>query len=56
MRLLPSKAPRLLSAPVEYMQRFVDDLTNVLRLYFNQIDNIMSVSYTHLTLPTKRIV
>lgn len=43
MRLLPSKAPRLLAAPVEYAQRFVDDLTNVMRLYFNQIDNIMSL-------------
>ena len=43
MRLIPSKAPRLLAAPVEYMQRFVDDLTNVLRLYFNQIDNIMQL-------------
>lgn len=43
MKLIPSKAPRLLAAPVEYMQRFVDDLTNVLRLYFNQIDNIMQL-------------
>lgn len=43
MKLLPSKAPRLLAAPVDYMQRFVDDLTNVLRLYFNQIDNIMGL-------------
>jgi len=43
MRLLPSKAPRLLAAPVEYAQRFVDDLTNVLRLYFNQIDNVVSL-------------
>jgi len=43
MRLIPSKAPRLLAAPVEYAQRFVDDLTNVMRLYFNQIDNIMQL-------------
>lgn len=43
MRLIPSKAPRLLAAPVEYAQRFVDDLTNALRLYYNQIDNIMSL-------------
>lgn len=43
MRLLPTKAPRLLAAPVEYAQRFVDDLTNVMRLYFNQIDNIMQL-------------
>lgn len=43
MRLLPTKAPRLLAAPVEYAQRFVDDLTNVMRLYFNQIDNVMGL-------------
>lgn len=43
MKLIPSKAPRLLAAPVEYAQRFVDDLTNTLRLYFNQIDTIMSL-------------
>lgn len=34
------KAPRLPAAPVEYDQRFGDDLTNVLRLYFNQLDNL----------------
>lgn len=43
MNLIPSKAPRLLAAPVEYLQRFVDDLTNALRLYFNQIDTIMQL-------------
>lgn len=43
MKLVPSKAPRLLAAPVEYAQRFVDDLTNALRLYFNQIDNAIGL-------------
>ena len=33
------RAPRLPAAPVEYAQRYGDDLTNVLRLYFNQVDN-----------------
>lgn len=42
MRLIPPKAARLLAAPVEYAQRFVDDLTNVLRLYFNQLDTVLS--------------
>jgi hypothetical protein len=37
--LRPSKAPNLLVAPVVYDQRYVDQLTNALRLYFNQIDN-----------------
>jgi len=31
--------PRLPAAPVEYSQRYGDDLTNVLRLFFNQINN-----------------
>jgi hypothetical protein len=32
-------APRLPAAPVEYSQQFMDQLTNVLRLYFTQLDN-----------------
>jgi hypothetical protein len=38
--LIPSKAPNLPIAPIDYEQRYVDQLTNALRLYFNQIDNI----------------
>jgi hypothetical protein len=37
--LRPPKAPNLLVSPVEYSQRYVDQLNNALRLYFNQIDN-----------------
>ena len=37
--LRPSKAPNLLVAPVVYDQRYIDQLTNALRLYFNQIDS-----------------
>jgi len=33
------KAPRLLSATVEYDQRFMEQLLNTLRLYFAQLDN-----------------
>ena len=32
-------APRLLSAPMEYDHRFLDQYSNVLRLYFNQLDS-----------------
>lgn len=32
-------APRLLSAPMEYDHRFIDQYSNVLRLYFNQLDS-----------------
>ncbi len=31
--------PRLPAAPVEYSQRYGDDLTNILCLYFNQLSN-----------------
>lgn len=37
--LRPPKAPNLLVAPILYDQRYVDQLTNALRLYFNQVDN-----------------
>jgi hypothetical protein len=40
--LRPPKAPNLLIAPVVYDQRYVDQLNNALRLYFNQIDNGLS--------------
>ena len=34
------KAPSLPFATVQYEQRYIDQLNNVLRLYFNQIDNV----------------
>jgi hypothetical protein len=34
-----TKAPNLPIAPVEYSQQYQDQLNNVLRLYFSQIDN-----------------
>ena len=39
IELIPSKAPNLPIAPVEYSQGYQDNLLNALRLYFNQIDN-----------------
>ena len=38
--LITSKAPPLLTAPVEYQRQYQDQLNNLLRLYFTQIDNI----------------
>jgi hypothetical protein len=38
--LQPSKAPNLPLSPEAPDRRFMDDLNNVLRLYFNQLDNI----------------
>ena len=37
--LRPSQAPNLPIAPVDYRQAYVDQLNNVLRLYFSQVDN-----------------
>jgi hypothetical protein len=37
--IVPSKAPNLPIAPVDYSQQYQDQFSNVLRLYFNQIDN-----------------
>jgi hypothetical protein len=42
LTLRPPKAPNLLVAPIVYDQRYVDQLNNALRLYFNQIDNGLS--------------
>ena len=39
LELRPPKAPNLPIAPVAYDQRYIDQLTNALRLYFAQIDN-----------------
>jgi hypothetical protein len=37
--LTPTKAPQLPSAPVEYDRQYSDALTNILRQYFNTLDN-----------------
>jgi hypothetical protein len=34
-------APRLPNAPLEYDYRYSDQLNNILRLYFNQLDKII---------------
>lgn len=38
--VLPSKAPSLPLAPVEYSQQYQNQYSNALRLYFTQIDNL----------------
>ena len=35
----PSKASNLAIAPVDYQQRYQDQLNNQLRIYFNQVDS-----------------
>ena len=41
--LLPPKAPNLPIGPAQYSQEYINQLLNVLRLYFNQIDNMGSI-------------
>lgn len=44
--LVPPKAPSLPVGPVEYDQRYVDQLNNVLRIYFNELDNSLQALLT----------
>jgi hypothetical protein len=45
-KLRGSKAPNLPLSPVEYSQRYHDQFSNVLRLYFNEIDNLLAALYS----------
>ena len=42
LKLRPPKSPNQPIAPVDYDQRFQDQFSNALRLYFNEIDNFTS--------------
>jgi hypothetical protein len=42
-RYRPVVAPRLPSAPTEYNAQYQEQFMNILRLYFNQIDNLTGV-------------
>ena len=46
IRPLPSRAPNLPIGPVNYAQDYINQLLNVLRLYFNQIDNFSLATTT----------
>ena len=44
--LIPTKAPNLPVAGMMYDQSFENQILNALRLYFTQIDNFTSATYT----------
>jgi hypothetical protein len=44
-------APRLPTAPPDYEKRYHDQFGDVLRLYFNQVDNILAQLNTFDVLP-----
>ena len=61
--LVTPQQPRLPGAPADYDPNYINQLNNVLRLYFNQIDNILGqmkastdvpplTNYTVATLPS----
>jgi len=50
--LVPSKAPNLPIAPVDYNQQFQDQFSNALRLYFAQVDNALQQITQELTMAT----
>lgn len=45
--LIAPQQPRLPSAPAEYSQQYGDTLTNILRLYFNQLQNFNQLFTTN---------
>jgi len=49
-------APRLPAAPVEYSQRFMDDLTNILRLYFRQVNNATPILAASQNVGTDKVI
>ena len=42
-------APRLPNSTAEYDQNYINDLTNILRLYFNQVDSAVNRPSTPVT-------
>jgi len=42
-------APRLPNSTVEYDQNYINNLTNILRLYFNQVDSAVNRPSTPVT-------
>ena len=44
-------APRLPTAPPEYEARYHDQFADILRLYFNQVDNILGQLRTFNVIP-----
>lgn len=45
MGLKNTVQPRLPAAPIEYEPQYMEQLINILRLYFNQIDNASPVVF-----------
>jgi hypothetical protein len=46
-RYRPVVQPRLPAAPIEYSAQYQEQFINILRLYFNQLDNLTGVLLSH---------
>lgn len=53
---MPTKAPALPLAPVEYSQQYQDQLNNILRQYFAQVDNPGAISGSASGVGTAKVV
>lgn len=56
MALKNTVAPRLPSAPPEYDSKFIDQLTNILRLYFTQLDNASPMLAASQNVGTDKVI
>lgn len=56
MALKNVTAPRLPTAPAEYDARFIDQLTNILRLYFTQLDNASPMLAASQNVGTSKVI
>lgn len=46
-RIIPTKQPALLLAPNQYTRSYQDQVNNILRMYFSQIDNVTGNLFTN---------
>jgi hypothetical protein len=56
MGLKSTVQPRLPAAPEEYSAQYIDQLTNILRLYFNQLDNASPAVFASQGIGTTSVV
>lgn len=56
MGLKNTTQPRLPAAPVEYSSQYIDQLINILRLYFSQLDNASPAVFASQNVGTVNVV
>jgi len=56
MGLKNTTQPRLPAAPVEYSSQYIEQLLNILRLYFAQLDNASPVVFASQNIGTTNVI